>query len=209
MPYAGLTRPGKGGQPRWTGKVATVRDVLDDPLRWRRSRMVFVNSMSDLFHDAVPASFISEVFEVMAEAHWHSFQVLTKRPERALHLASTLRWAPNVWLGVSVESSAYVARVDVLRRIPAAVRFLSVEPMLGPLPRLDLTGVDWVIVGGESGPGARPMQPGWVREIRDACRAADVAFFFKQWGGVRKKAAGRTLDGRTWNQMPHPVQAVG
>lgn len=202
QPYQGLTRVARSGEPRWTGRVVTVPAMLQEPLRWRRPRMVFVNSMSDLFHESVAADFVVRVFDIMRQATWHSFQVLTKRPERAAALALSLPWPGNVWLGVTVESAAYLARVEVLRTIPASVRFLSLEPLLGPLPGLDLRDVDWVIAGGESGPGARRMGPAWVRDIRDNCVAQRVPFFFKQWGGVRKKVAGRSLDGRTWDEWP-------
>ena len=184
---------------------------LEHPLKWRRPRMVFVNSMSDLFHERVPTTFVRRVFEVMATAEQHTFQVLTKRPGR---MASMLRQIqpsplPNVWLGTSIESDQFVWRADKLRQTPAAVRFLSLEPLLGPLPSLDLTALDWVIVGGESGPRHRPIDPAWVREIRDRSIAAGVPFFFKQWGGHRAKAGGRTLDEQVWDEMPdrHVVSA--
>lgn len=177
-------------------------DALDIPLRWKRSRMIFVNSMSDLFHKDVPIEFIQRVFAVMKRASQHQFQVLTKRPEIALAHAEHLPWPENVWLGTSVESALYVHRIRTLRAIPARIRFLSVEPLLGPIPRLPLQGIHWVIVGGESGPGARPMEAEWVRQIRDRCAAQDVPFFFKQWGGVNKKRTGRQLDGCTWNEQP-------
>jgi protein gp37 len=157
--------------------------------------------MSDLFHDDVPVAFIRQVFAVMEKAQQHTFQVLTKRSERLLKLAPLLKWPPNIWQGVSIESQEYAWRVDHLRGVPAAVRFLSVEPMLGPV-QPDLSGIHWVIAGGESGPFARPLAKAWIRSLRDQCRTARVPFFFKQWGGVRKKEAGRTLDGRTWNQFP-------
>jgi len=208
MPYAGLTRRAGNGEPRWTGKVVTLPDALKEPLRWHRPRVVFVNSMSDLFHDGVPSTFIADVFDTMVAANWHSFQVLTKRPERAAKLAHDLPWPANVWLGVSVESAKYLKRIDILRKIPAAIRFLSIEPLLGPLPELDLTGIHWVIVGGESGPLARPMHEDWVRKIRDTCVNAGVSFFFKQWGGVMKRRTGRVLDGRTWDQMPIAARAA-
>ena len=182
--------------------VTTHPDALDIPLRWRKPRAIFVNSMSDLFHDAVPDDFIRQVFAVMTQAHWHRYQVLTKRPERLLALNETLPWPPQVWLGVSVESDRYVGRIDLLRQTDAAVKFLSLEPLLGPLPSLNLDGIDWVIVGGESGPGARPMQREWAADIRDQCLAAGVPFHFKQWGGVFKKRNGRLLDGREWNDFP-------
>ena len=177
-------------------------DRLALPLSWKRPRTIFVNSMSDLFHERVPLRFIRKVFRVMDEASWHTFQVLTKRADRVAALAAKLAWPPNVWMGVSVETAEYLWRADRLREVPAAVRFLSIEPLLGPIRNLDLDGIDWVIVGGESGPGARPLDPRWARRIRDECRAAGVPFFFKQWGGVQKKRAGRTLDGRTWDEMP-------
>lgn len=176
--------------------------MLELPLRWKKPQSVFVNSMSDLFHADVPLEYVQRVFAVMRRAHWHRFQVLTKRASRLEELAPQLDWAPNVWMGVSVESDVYRSRIDHLRRVPAAVRFLSIEPLLGPLPDLDLTDIHWAIVGGESGPGARTMDPAWARDIRDQCARAGVPFFFKQWGGVNKKRAGRVLDGRTWDEMP-------
>jgi len=164
--------------------------------------LIFVNSMSDLFHSAVPVDFIQRVFAVMEACTQHTFQVLTKRPERTLELAAHLPWPKNVWMGTSVENALYVHRIHTLRRVPAMVRFLSCEPLIGPLPRLPLDGMHWVIAGGESGPGARPMEPKWVEQIRDQCIARTVAFFFKQWGGIRKAEAGRILAGRTWDQLP-------
>jgi len=183
-------------------EVTLQPQMLETPLHWRKPQRIFVNSMSDLFHEAVPAVFITEVFSVMRRADWHQYQILTKRSERLLELDSTLGWAQHIWMGVSVENRRFVHRIDHLRRTRAAVKFLSLEPLLGPLPALDLSGIDWVIVGGESGPGARPMDPSWVVSIRDQCRAAGVAFFFKQWGGVFKSRTGRDLDGRTWDEMP-------
>lgn len=183
--------------------------MLELPLHWRRPQTIFVNSMSDLFHDEVPVSFIRQVFDVMRRAHWHRFQVLTKRGSRLAALDSELTWSPNIWMGVSVESAKYVGRIDHLRATRAAVKFLSLEPLLGPLPRLDLRSIDWAIVGGESGPGARPMDGAWVSDIRDQCVAAHVPFFFKQWGGVNKKKAGRLLGGRTWDEMPCTEPAPG
>ena len=177
-------------------------DTLEIPLRWRKPRSIFVNSMSDLFHDQVPDQFVRDVFDAMERAHWHRYQVLTKRPERVATLNSELPWPPQVWLGVSVESSRYVHRIALLRETGAAIKFLSLEPLLGPLPQLNLDGIDWVIVGGESGPGARPMSADWVRDIRDQCLTAGVPFHFKQWGGVFKKRHGRELDGRTWDEQP-------
>ena len=176
--------------------------MLERPLQWKRPQTIFVNSMSDLFHPEVPLPFIREVFAVMERAHWHRFQVLTKRAERLAELGPVLDWPPHVWIGVSVESDLYIPRIDQLREVPASVRFLSLEPLLGPLPDLDLRGIQWVIVGGESGPRARPMDPEWAIDIRDQCVSAAVPFFFKQWGGRNRKAAGRVLGGREWNQMP-------
>ncbi len=189
--------------------VAVHPSVLSQPLRWRKPRRIFVNSMSDLFHERVPAEFIADVFRVMNQASHHTFQVLTKRPERAAEIEARFHWTPNIWLGTSIESPRWLSRLRVLRRIQASTRFLSLEPLLEPLSGLDLDGVHWVIVGGESGPGARPMEPDWVREIRDRCVADQVPFFFKQWGGVSKKRTGRTLDGRLWDQLPGepPVQS--
>jgi protein gp37 len=184
-------------------------DALEIPLRWRKPQKVFVNSMSDLFHEDVPIEFIRKVFDVMTAAHWHQFQVLTKRAERLAELSPSVHWPPNVWMGVSVENADYLWRVDYLRHAHAQVKFLSLEPLLGLLPDLDLDHIDWVIVGGESGPGARPMREEWVIQIRDQCDAARVPFFFKQWGGVRKKRNGRTLEGRTWDAMPRQGLATG
>jgi len=178
-------------------------DRLDLPLTWKKPRTIFVNSMSDLFHEKVPLAFIQKVFRTMETASWHTFQILTKRSERLVELAPELGWPPNVWVGVSIETAKYLWRADHLRKVPAALRFLSLEPLLGPISALDLAGIHWVIVGGESGPGARPIEAEWVREIRKQCRAADVPFFFKQWGGVQKKRNGRVLDGRTWDAMPN------
>jgi len=183
-------------------KLTLQPHMLQLPLGWRTPRTVFVNSMSDLFHKGVPTEYIQQVFEVMRKAHWHRFQVLTKRSGRLLHLAAKLDWAPNIWMGVTVENERSLYRVDDLRTIPARIKFLSIEPLLGPLPHLSLKGIDWVIVGGETGPGARPMDPKWVRAILLRCQKAHVPFFFKQWGGIRKKKAGHFLDGRTWDEMP-------
>jgi protein gp37 len=183
-------------------------DALDVPKRWVAPRTVFVNSMSDLFHDEVPFEFIAQVFDVMLATPQHTFQVLTKRSRRLLQIASELEWPANVWMGVSVESDRYCFRADHLRAVPAAVRFLSVEPMLGSVPSLDLRGIDWVIAGGESGPGARPVRAEWLSDLRDRCQGSGVAFFFKQWGGRTPKAGGRELDGRTWDEMPRTAVAV-
>jgi protein gp37 len=183
-------------------------NALELPLKWKKPQTVFVNSMSDLFHKAVPVEFILKTFDVMRRADWHTFQVLTKRSDRLLELSPKLPWEPHIWMGVSVETQSYTIRIDHLRKTGAVVKFLSLEPLLGPLPRLNLEGTDWVIVGGESGPGARPMDPAWVLEIRDQCLDARVPFFFKQWGGTRKKKTGRELDGRTWDEMPALAAAV-
>jgi protein gp37 len=176
--------------------------MLTRPLEWRKSKNIFVNSMSDLFHDDVPLHYIQKVFDVMNEANWHQYQILTKRAERVRELSPYLKWAPHIWMGVSVENGKYLDRVDHLRKTGAHVKFLSLEPLLGPLHNMRLRGIDWAIVGGESGPGARPIDPAWVTDIRDQCLKAGVAFFFKQWGGVQKKRTGRDLEGRTWDEMP-------
>jgi protein gp37 len=183
-------------------------DSLDQPARWRAPRTIFVNSMSDLFHPDVPLDYIRQVFEVIADTPRHSYQVLTKRSKRLAAVADQLVWPENLWMGVSVESRRYAFRIDHLRKVPAAVRFLSCEPLLGPLGELDLTGIGWVIAGGESGPHARQMLLPWASELRDQCLAADVPFFFKQWGGRTPKAGGRELEGRTWDGMP-AVSALG
>ncbi len=177
-------------------------DRLELPLAWKKPRTIFVNSMSDLFHEKVPLNFIQKVFRTMEKASWHKFQILTKRSERLAELASNLNWPPNVWMGVSIETAKYLCRADYLRKVRAAVRFLSLEPLLGPFGTLDLSGIHWVIVGGESGPSARPIEAKWVQEIRKQCRVAGLPFFFKQWGGVQKKRNGRILDGRTWDDVP-------
>lgn len=183
-------------------KVTLQPHMLELPLRWKKPQMIFVNSMSDLFHPQVPLGYIQQVFDVMKRAHWHRFQVLTKRADRLEDLSPNLEWTRNVWMGVSVESEKYVTRIDHLRRTEAQTKFLSLEPLLGPLDALDLTNIDWAIVGGESGFGARPMPVEWVTGIRDQCAKAGVAFFFKQWGGVQKKRNGRVLEERTWDEMP-------
>ena len=170
--------------------------------------MIFVNSMSDLFHENVPLEFIQKVFDIMRRASWHIFQVLTKRSGRLLELNQEIDWPTNVWIGVSVENQDYVFRIDHLRQTNAHLKFLSLEPLLGPLPNLDLCGVDWVIVGGESGVGARPIKKEWVMDIRNQCLAVGIPFFFKQWGGFRKKSTGRVLEGRTWDDMPRQIGTV-
>ena len=194
------------GQTRYRNnfQVTLQDDLLTQPLSWKQPRLIFVNSMSDLFHSEVDDGFIRMVFDVMGQASWHTFQLLTKRSDRLLELASKMPWHRNIWIGVSVENQDYVHRIRHLQRVPAAVRFLSIEPLLGPISSLPLTGIDWVIVGGESGPNCRSMDAQWVRRIRDRCIAYGVPFFFKQWGGTRKKQTGRILDGRTWDEMPEP-----
>ncbi|MDP9150529.1 MAG: phage Gp37/Gp68 family protein [Myxococcota bacterium] len=176
--------------------------MLELPLRWKRPQTIFVNSMSDLFHERVPIAYVQRVFDVMRRASWHRFQVLTKRAEGLAAFDRDLEWAPNIWMGVSVENLKYATRIDALRTTRAHVKFLSLEPLLGPLPNLNLRNIDWVIVGGESGPRARPMEPAWVVDLRDQCCHAKIPFFFKQWGGKNKKRAGRLLEGRTWDEMP-------
>jgi protein gp37 len=176
--------------------------MLELPLRWKKPQTIFVNSMSDLFHKNVPLEYIQEVFSVMNRAHWHRFQVLTKRADRLEQIAPLLEWGPNIWMGVSVESKDYTHRIDNLRNTDAQVKFLSLEPLLGPLCSLDLTHIDWAIVGGESGFRARPIEAEWVLDIKRQCVAAKVPFFFKQWGGAQKKRNGRTLEGQTWDEMP-------
>ncbi len=198
------------GQPNYkNGFALTLHPhLLSLPLKWRKPRMIFVNSMSDLFHPDVPDAFIWQVIDTMAMADRHVFQVLTKRSSRMREFSRSARWPSNVWLGVTVERADYLSRIDDLRQVDAAVRFLSLEPLLGPLEHLELESIDWVIVGGESGPRARPIKEQWVLDIRDRCTASGVAFFFKQWGGVRKKANGRILRGRTWEQLPVGVGSV-
>lgn len=176
--------------------------VLETPFRWKKPQMIFVNSMSDTFHEDVPEEFIEDIFITMNKTPWHTYQLLTKRSRRMKELASSYKWSPNIWMGVTVENSDHYDRIEDLRKVPSTVRYLSLEPLLGPLENLDLTGIDWVIVGGESGPGARPMKSEWVELIRDICIQAEVPFFFKQWGGVQKKKAGRLLGDRTWDEMP-------
>lgn len=192
------------GQPNYTNdfKITAHEHMLELPLKWKKPQTIFVNSMSDLFHEEVPEPFIFKVFEIMNRANWHRFQVLTKRSERLSLLNHKLPWAPHIWMGVSVENQENTNRINHLRGIGAQIKFLSLEPLLGPIKKMNLKGIDWVIVGGESGPGARPMDESWVIGIRDICVRAKVPFFFKQWGGTQKKKAGRLLDGRTWDEMP-------
>jgi protein gp37 len=189
-------------------KLTLQPQMLELPLRWKTPKRIFVNSMSDLFHENVPVDYIKQVFDVMARAHWHQYQVLTKRSDRVFELSKELNWAPQIWMGVSVETEKYTYRIDDLRKSAAHVKFLSLEPLLGPLGKLNLRGIDWTIVGGESGPGARPIDPEWVTEIRDQCVRNSVPFFFKQWGGVQKSKTGRTLEGRTWDEMPADAELV-
>jgi len=189
-------------------EVTLHEHALRLPLTWKSPQTIFVNSMSDLFHEDVPLSFIRKIFDVMEAAHWHRFQILTKRSERLLAVSPELPWPGNIWMGVTVEHPDYTYRIDHLRQTDAYIKFLSLEPLLAPLPRLKLKKIDWAIVGGESGPGARPMQKEWVLDIQNQCRKADVAFYFKQWGGVFKKKTGRILEGRTWDEMPSAAELV-
>lgn len=192
------------GQPNYkNGFQVTIHDhVLETPLKWKKPQTIFVNSMSDLFHEDIPDSFIIKIFNIMNQAYWHQFQVLTKRSPRLKEMSPFLSWAGNIWMGVTVESPEYKNRIDDLRSTGAAVTFLSMEPLLAPVGRLDLAGIHWIIVGGESGPNARLMEPQWARDIRDQCFANRIPFFFKQWGGKKKKKNGRLLDGRTWDEYP-------
>lgn len=205
--YEGLAKMTKSG-PRWTNKIMLVENKLKEPLSWRKPKMIFVNSMSDLFHKDVPLDFILKVFEVMTKAKHHTFQILTKRSSRLVELNDQISWPENVWMGVSIESDKYKHRISDLEKTNAKIKFLSLEPLIGHLGKLELNNIDWVIVGGESGPGARPMEEEWVVDIKDQCIKMDVPFFFKQWGGVRKKIHGRTLEGKTWDEYPKPVNQV-
>jgi protein gp37 len=199
--YKGLTRK-SGGRAVWTGKVRLDRPALEIPGTWKKPRRIFVNSMSDLFHEAVPAKFVADVWSVMQKTPQHTYQILTKRPDHMAEITAELPVLKNVWLGTSVESANYLDRIDELRKVRAAVRFISFEPLLGSVARANLKGIHWAIVGGESGPRSRPMREEWVDEIEAACRKVRTAFFFKQWGGVRKKAAGRQFRDRTYDEMP-------
>lgn len=207
--YRGTTRK-SGGRHVWTGRINVDRSTLHAPPKWRQPRRVFVNSMSDLFHERVPVEFIEAVWSVMAEADWHQYQILSKRPERMLDVLNTPEFEPlpHVWLGTSIEDSDHKFRLDSLRRVSASIRFLSIEPLLGPVGKLDLRGIHWVIVGGESGPKARRLDRRWVDEVYEQCRRQDVPFFFKQWGGTNKKSSGREYRGRTWNQYPAELSAA-
>ena len=200
--YEGTAKRTRGGLPVFTGRINLDRDSLDLPRSWRLPRVIFVNSMSDLFHEDVPLFYIKEIFDVMASCPQHTFQVLTKRARRAAELSCELPWPRNVWMGTSVEDDRVIQRVDDLRRVPAHIRFLSCEPLIGPLKGLSLKEIHWVIVGGESGPGARPMDEQWVLQIKRLCDKHDIPFFFKQWGGVQKHKRGRILNNQTWDAMP-------
>jgi protein gp37 len=192
------------GNPNYANgfDLALHEHTLELPFHWKKPRLIFVNSMSDLFHDAVPLDFVQKVFDVMQRTYWHTFQVLTKRSQQLFELSRFIEWPANVWMGVSVENSDYTFRIEHLRQTGACVKFVSLEPLLGPLPHLNLRGIDWVIVGGESGPDARPMKKEWVIDIKEQCQSAGIPFFFKQWGGISKKRNGRSLQGRTWDQIP-------
>ncbi len=200
------------GNPNYTNgfTITMHEDALELPLKWKKPQTIFVNSMSDLFHENVPDDFIFRVFEIMQRADWHCFQILTKRSERLMDISAKLRWMPHIWMGVTVEEQNYIYRIDHLRRTSANVKFLSLEPLLGPISNLCLEGIDWVIVGGESGPKSRPMKKSWAIDIRNQCQEKKVPFFFKQWGGINKKKAGRELEGRTWDELPSllPVTPV-
>ena len=187
--------------------IAMHEEALELPLRWRRPQTIFVNSMSDLFHESVPEDFIFRVFDIMRRADWHCYQILTKRSERLMDIGPRLTWMPHVWMGVSVEDKEHVFRIDQLRKTAANVKFLSLEPLLGGIPNLNLEGINWVIVGGESGPRSRPIKESWVVDIHRKCQEKQVPFFFKQWGGVNKKKMGRQLEGRTWDELPLPQAA--
>ena len=207
LAYEGLAKMTKAG-PRWSNEVRLVEELLDLPLKWKKPQLVFVNSMSDLFHEDVSSDFILKVFDTMRKAEQHHFQVLTKRSKQLVKLNSEIKWPENVWMGVSVENQDYTFRIDDLRETDAHIKFLSLEPLIGELRNLDLTGIDWVIVGGESGPGARPIEEKWVIDIRDQCQEASVPFFFKQWGGRNKKRAGRKLEDKTWDALPYAYSGV-
>ena len=198
------------GQPNYANgfQLTLHPHILEHPLKWKKPRVIFVNSMSDLFHEDVPLEFIQQIIDVMTRASWHTFQVLTKRSKRMAELAPLLNWPENVWMGVTVENNDCAYRIDDLRDVPSAVRFLSMEPLLSAVENMNLDKIDWVIVGGESGPGSRPMEKQWVRNIRKQCREVNVPFFFKQWGGVNKKKTGRLLDGRVYNEKPQAAAMI-
>lgn len=201
--YLGTTRK-SGGRPVWTGKINLIESAIDAPLMWKKPRKIFVNSMSDLFQDGVPAQFVNRVWRTMRRADHHIYQILTKRPDNMRRMVQELglKAAPHIWLGTSVENDMYVDRIEELRATPAGVRFVSFEPLLGPLGPINLVDIHWAIVGGESGPGSRPIEASWIEEIKSECRRHKTAFFFKQWGGSNKKATGRLYRGRTWDEYP-------
>ena len=192
------------GKPTYKNgfQVTIHEELFEYPLQWKSPRLIFVNSMSDLFHEGVSDDIILRLFDVMNRATWHTFQVLTKRAERLSQISPSIQWTDNIWAGVSIENMNYTFRIDYLRQTPAKIKFLSLEPLLGPIPNLNLSGIDWVIVGGESGPSARPINEEWIIDIKDQCMAHDIPFFFKQWGGKNKKKAGRVLQGKTWDGIP-------
>lgn len=196
------------GQPKYKNEFdLTIHEKhIEDPLKWKKPRIVFVNSMSDIFHEDVPFKVIKKAFDVMNQAHWHTFQVLTKRADRLCEFSPKLNWTPNIWMGVTVENDSYLERIELLKKTGAKIKFLSIEPLLGPLDELNVNGIDWVIVGGESGNKARFVSKEWVIDIRDKCLSCNVPFFFKQWGGRNKKKTGRILDGKTWDQMPNKLE---
>jgi protein gp37 len=183
-------------------EVTPHPDVLEDPFTWKKPRLIFVNSMSDLFHEKIPVAYLRQIFDVMRRADWHVFQILTKRAERLAKMAPRIDWPPNVWMGVTVESARFTHRIDLIRETGAAIKWLSMEPLLSEVPDMNLSGIDWIVVGGESGPGARPMRKEWAVDIQRQCREQNVHFFFKQWGGVNKKKTGRRLNGRIYDAMP-------
>jgi protein gp37 len=189
-------------------KVTLQEDIVELPLRWRKPRLVFAGSMTDLFHEDIPFEYLLRIFETMQKAHWHVFQLLTKREDRLAELYKHLPWPENVWMGVTVESSKEISRMEILRKVPAAVRFVSMEPLLGPIPRFPIDGIDWIIVGGESGPNARPVEYRWIVEIRNRCLKNNIPFFFKQWGGINKKKSGSLLDGKYYHEYPAFPKAI-
>lgn len=198
----------RNGKPYWTNKVEPTPHLLHRPIHWKKPRLIFVNSMSDLFHEDLPIDYIKQVFDVMNQADWHVYQILTKRSKLMAEYASELKWQDHIWMGVSVEDEAVLDRIPDLLKTPAHIKWLSLEPLIGPLPNLDLDGIDWAVVGGESGPRSRPMDKQWVIDIRDKCRKTNTPFFFKQWGGTNKKKTGRLLDGKTYGEMPHAFQTI-
>jgi protein gp37 len=198
------------GQPNYKNgfNLTLHHHMLEKPLEWKKPSLIFVNSMSDLFHQDVPLEFILQVFNTMKEANWHQFQLLTKRSERLMELSPKITWLDNVWMGVSVENQEYTYRIDHLRKTEAKIKFLSIEPLIGPVNEMNLNNINWVIVGGESGPRSRPIEKDWVLDIKDQCKKANVPFFFKQWGGTNKKKTGRLLQGRTWDELPTNLNLI-